>query len=188
MFRQVVIVYMVVARGIFLIGPMASGKTTVGKSLAGRLDREFFDSDAVIENRSGLSVADIFERRGEKVFREYEEQAIAELTQKPGIVLATGGGVVMSAANRRYLHERGTVVWLRIDIDSQLERIGDPRTRPLLESHDVRAGLQDANRQRYDLYGQAADFFVDVGAGSVDDTVEEIINGLSFENGDRRRH
>ena len=167
---------------------MACGKTTVGKCLAKRLGREFFDSDTVVESRTGLSVADIFEQQGEKAFREYEEQVIAELTQKSDVVLATGGGVVLSVANRRQLHERGTVVWMRIDIDSQLERIEDPRTRPLLGNCDVRTRLEDANQRRYELYKQIADVCVDVVAKDVDDTADEIINGLSFESRDRRRH
>ncbi len=178
---------MVASRGIFLIGPMACGKTTAGKCLAGRLDRPFFDSDAVVEKRAGLSIADIFGRQGEKVFREYEERVIAELTQNPNIVLATGGGAVLSVANRRHLHERGTVVWMHIDIDSQLERIDDPATRPLLGQHDPRTRLESVNRQRYGLYEQIADFFVDVGgAKGIDDTVDEII--LLLENRGQPRH
>ena len=169
---------MVVSSGIFLIGPMGSGKSTVGKCLADRIGREFFDSDAVIQSHTGFSVADIFRREGEKAFRQYEEQVIDRFTQKPDIVLATGGGTVLSKVNRRHLRERGTVICLLIDIDSQLERLDDLQTRPLLTNGDLRVELEETNRQRYGFCKQIADVFVDVDSRSIGDIVDEIVDGL----------
>ena len=107
---------------IFLVGPMGSGKSAVGRRLAMELGREFIDSDEVIEERSGVDIPFIFEREGEDGFRQRESRIIDELTQLPGIVLATGGGSAQDPANRAALHSRGFVVYLHASIDQQLKR------------------------------------------------------------------
>ena len=166
---------MAFAPNIFLVGPMACGKTTVGRHVAERLGREFFDSDEAVQRRTGLSVADIFAREGEKKFREYETELIAKLTKKDGIVLATGGGAILAEENRRRLSERGTVVYLKTGVAAQLERIADDRERPLLKRGDKRATLEELGRRREKRYRQIADVTIDVDDKSVRDVADEII-------------
>ena len=108
---------------IFLIGPMGSGKTALGKALAKALQLSFVDSDAEIERRTGVDIAFSFEKEGETGFRQRERDAIAELTQREGIVLATGGGAVIEADNRHNLAERGCVVYLITSVEQQAHRV-----------------------------------------------------------------
>lgn len=146
---------------VFLIGPMAVGKTTIGKQLAKRLHLRFVDSDNEIEKRTGVSISLIFDIEGESGFRDREEQVIAELTAMEGIVLATGGGAVLREANRKALRKNGTVVYLRASVDSQLERTKASKHRPLLETADRRAALESLMETREPLYRQEADFIID---------------------------
>ena len=146
---------------VFLIGPMAVGKTTIGRQLAKRLQLRFVDSDQEIEKRTGASIALIFDVEGESGFRDREEQIIAELAALDGIVLATGGGAVLREENRKALRKRGIVVYLRASIESQLERTKSSRHRPLLETGDRRAALESLMAAREPLYRQEADFIVD---------------------------
>ncbi len=139
-------------RSVFLIGPMGSGKTAVGRALARRLGREFVDSDAEIESRTGVDIAYIFEREGEEGFRIRERDVIDELTQLPAIVLATGGGAVLLAENRERLAARGTVVLLDTTIERQLERTRRSLHRPLLVGTDRRARLEELAKVRDPLY------------------------------------
>ncbi len=166
------------ASNIFLVGPMACGKTTLGRHLAERLGHEFLDSDEVIQQRAGLSIERIFEGEGEDGFRRREAEIIAELTKKENIVLATGGGSVLSEENRRRLQQRGTVVHLQIGIDAQLARTSGDPTRPLLKNQNKRAVLEKLNRQREDCYRRIANITLDVDNKNVDEISDEIINAL----------
>lgn len=109
-------------RNIFLVGPMGAGKSTIGRQLAQQLNMEFFDSDHEIEKRTGADVGWVFDLEGEEGFREREEKIINELTEKQGIVLATGGGSVKSKETRNRLSARGVVVYLETTIEKQLSR------------------------------------------------------------------
>ena len=142
---------------IFLIGPMGSGKTAVAKYLARVLDYPFHDSDQEIERRSGADIPLIFEREGEAGFRRREREVIAELTARPRIVLATGGGAILDPDNRRELASRGWVVYLETSIAQQAERAGRTRHRPLLHGADPRARLEELMRVREPLYCEIAD-------------------------------
>ena len=126
---------------IFLIGPMGAGKTTIGRRLALALHREFLDSDQEIERRAGASIPLIFAVEGETGFRTREKAVIAELTRRPNIILATGGGVVLDPDNRRCLAGRGFVVYLCASVDEQLRRTRGDTQRPLLQTADPRAWL-----------------------------------------------
>src|SRR5262249_10678118 len=117
---------------IFLIGPMGSGKTAVGRQVARLVALPFLDSDPQIEQQTGADIPLIFEREGEAGFRRREREAIARLTSQTGIVLATGGGAVVDADNRRNLRERGWVVYLETSVAQQAERAGRTRNRPML--------------------------------------------------------
>ena len=145
-----------VAQSIFLVGPMGSGKTAVGRQLARKLDLTFLDSDAEIEQRTGVDIAYIFEREGEEGFRIRERDVIDELTRTEGIVLATGGGAIVLPENRERLAGRGTVVFLDTTIEQQLERTGRSQHRPLLATADRRAKLEELMRIRDPLYRSIA--------------------------------
>ena len=144
-------------RNVFLIGLMAVGKTTIGRLLAEELGLTFYDSDRVIEARAGAEIAWIFDVEGEAGFRDREAQVIDELTAMEGVVVATGGGVVLREENRRNLAERGTVVFLESPIDRLVERTRHDRKRPLLRGGNARETLERLARDRLPLYESIAD-------------------------------
>jgi shikimate kinase len=145
-------------QSVFLVGLMAVGKTTVGRLLAQALNVEFFDSDQVIEERAGANIAWIFDVEGEQGFRDREEQVIDELTQQPGIVLATGGGVALRACNRKILAARGVVVHLDSPLERLVERTQRDKKRPLLQQGDLRETLATLQADRGPLYEEIADY------------------------------
>lgn len=169
-------------RNVFLIGPMAVGKTTIGKQLAKRLDLRFVDSDQEIENRTGASVSLIFDIEGEAGFRDREEKMIAELSSLDGIVLATGGGAVLRENNRKTLRKNGIVVYLRASVESQLERTKSSKTRPLLETGDRRAALESLMQNRDALYRGEADFMIDTDHVSASRAARQIARKIQTIN------
>jgi shikimate kinase len=159
---------------IFLIGPMGSGKTAVGRHLARLLRFTFYDSDADIEARTGVDIAFIFEKEGEPGFRVREKESIERLTRLRSIVLATGGGAVIEEDNRRVLAERGVVVYLATSIDQQIERTRHGRHRPLLNGTDPEQRLHDLMQRRAALYAEIADLTVSTDGRRVQVVAEEI--------------
>jgi shikimate kinase len=159
---------------IFLVGPMGSGKTTIGRQLAKHLNREFYDSDQEIEQRTGASIALIFEIEGETGFRRREQTLIDELTQLKDIVLATGGGAILNEANRRYLKQRGFVVYLRAPVARLFARIYRDRNRPLLQADNPRRKLEEIVKGREALYREVADLVIDTNYRTVRQIIEEI--------------
>jgi shikimate kinase len=145
---------------VFLIGPMGSGKTAVGKQLARVLRAPFRDSDAEIENRTGVDISYIFSREGEAGFREREREVIEDLTRESPIVLATGGGAILLPENRVALRERGFVVYLRTSLEQQVERVRQGRNRPLLHDVDPLTKLTELMAIREPLYESLSDFTV----------------------------
>jgi len=143
-------------RSVFLIGPMGSGKSTVGRQLARRLGYRFLDSDADIEARTGVDIAFIFEKEGESGFRIREREVIDRLTQLPGIVLGTGGGAVVLAENRERLAARGLVIYLETSVEQQLARTRRSKRRPLLDTEDPRGRLTELMQEREPLYRSIA--------------------------------
>lgn len=152
---------------IFLIGLMGAGKTTVGKLLAKRYHKTFHDSDHEIEARCGVKIPVIFEIESESGFRKREELIIAELTGLAGVVLATGGGAILSATNRALLNERGIVVYLCGSPEHLYERTRHDRNRPLLQTNNPLAKLRELYQQRDPLYREIADVVIDTGRQSV---------------------
>lgn len=142
---------------IFLVGPMGSGKTAVGRYLARILDCLFFDSDHELEQRTGADIALIFEREGEPAFRRREREVIADLTRYQHIVLATGGGAILDPENRRDLASHGWVVYLETSVAQQVERAGRTRHRPLLQGADPMLRLEQLLQIREPLYREIAD-------------------------------
>jgi shikimate kinase len=163
---------------IFLIGPMGAGKTTIGRQLASQLGFEFADSDHEIQDRTGVDIPTIFEYEGEDGFRQREIQAVDDLTQGHNLVLATGGGVVMRAENRKHLASRGLVVYLYCSPEQQYERTARDRNRPLLQTEDPLARLRDLMEQRDPLYRQVADLIVSTEKRTASGVVREIVRHL----------
>jgi shikimate kinase / 3-dehydroquinate synthase len=167
---------------IFLVGLMGSGKSTVGKALAKKLNKRFIDSDHEIEVRTGTSISMIFEVEGEAAFRQREVDVIRDLTAQDGIVLATGGGAVLTPESRRYLHSRGTVIYLRASIHSILHRTRNDRSRPLLRTADPRKKLEELEAQRDPLYREVAHVTIDTGRPNVQYLVQTILSRLGLES------
>jgi len=151
---------------IFLVGPMGAGKSTIGRLIARALKLEFLDADTEIEQRTGADIPWIFDVEGEAGFRDREQQVIAELTQRNRIVLATGGGVVLRAENRRALSSRGFVIYLKTTLEEQLRRTGGDRKRPLLNVDDPERVLRELTEQRHPLYAEIADLSVESDSSS----------------------
>jgi shikimate kinase len=145
---------------VFLIGPMGSGKTAVGKHLARLMRAPFRDSDAEIEIRTGVDISYIFSREGEPGFRQREREVLEEVTREFPIVLATGGGAILLPENRTALHERGFVAYLETSIEQQTERVRQGRNRPLLHDVDPATKLTELMAIRAPLYEGLADFTI----------------------------
>lgn len=162
-------------QNIILIGPMGSGKTTVGKQLAKRTRMDFVDSDHMIEDRCGVSISTIFDIEGEEGFRKRESKMLNELCDRNGIVLATGGGAIASEENRKLLRKSGFVVYLKTSVETQLARTHKAQNRPLLENVDAAEKLTQLMDERGKLYEQEADLTVISGDRVVSKVVEEIL-------------
>src|SRR5688572_10040763 len=163
---------------VFLVGMMGAGKSTVGRLLARRLKLRFIDSDHEIEARCGVKVPVVFEIEGEAGFRVREEQVIGELTGLEGVVLATGGGAILSEDNRRRLAERGTVVYLRARPEDLYRRVRNYRGRPLLATADPLARLRQLHTQRDALYRSVAHLVVETGAQTVQALARQLLDKL----------
>ncbi|NJD30848.1 MAG: shikimate kinase AroK [Gammaproteobacteria bacterium] len=169
------------SENVFLVGPMGSGKSAVGRLLAGRLGLELVDSDTEVEARTGVDIPYIFEREGEAGFRAREAEVLDELTRRAGVLVATGGGAVLDPGTRERLRERGCVVYLRTSVDQQLARTRRNSQRPLLNNPDPRGTLERLMAQRAALYEEVADLTVDTDGRKVKAVVEEILRRLASE-------
>ncbi|WP_334021517.1 shikimate kinase AroK [Alteromonas sp. S015] len=167
-------------RNIFLVGPMGAGKSTIGRHLADELHLDFFDSDQEIERRTGADIAWIFDIEGEDGFRKREENVINDLTDKQGIVLATGGGSIVTKAVRNRLSARGIVVYLQTTIDKQVARTQRDKRRPLLQNEDPEQVLRDLAEMRNPLYEEVADYIVDTDDQSARAVANQIISKIGL--------
>ncbi len=168
---------MITTQNIFLIGPMGAGKTSVAKYLARLLKYHFFDTDDQVQKRTGVSVSWIFEVEQEAGFRKREAQIIEELTQKNNIVLSTGGGCIVTPANRLALATRGYCVYLTVDLERQFERTRRQRGhRPLIDYPDARERLARLNKEREPLYKETADKIYCTDGKSATEVAKEIYN------------
>ena len=157
---------------------MGAGKSAVGRQLARTLHLDFVDSDDEIEARTGVDIAFIFEKEGEEGFRMREVSVIDQLSKREGIILATGGGAILSADSRSNLGARGFVVYLQTSVDQQVSRTSRGRERPLLEAGDPRATLQALLEVRDPLYREIADLIVDTDGRKVRSVADEIVEAL----------
>ncbi len=165
-------------QNVFLIGPMGAGKSAVGRQLARLLHLNFMDSDDEIESRTGVDISFIFEKEGEDGFRKREAKVIDDLSKIEGVVLATGGGAVISPQNRSHLGARGFVIYLYTTVDQQLARTQRGRERPLLESGDRRKILEELMEQRDVLYREVADLIIETDGRKVRAVADEILDRL----------
>jgi shikimate kinase len=163
---------------VFLIGMMGAGKTTIGRVIARRMKRPFFDSDQEIEGRCGVSIPVIFDIEGEPGFRARESQVIDELSAGADIVLATGGGAVLDGSTRARLAARGTVVYLHASPAELYLRVRHDKNRPLLATADPRAKLEALYAERDPLYRQIADLVVETGTQSAQVLARHVLTQL----------
>jgi len=167
-------------RNIYIVGPMGAGKSTIGRQIAQQLHLEFFDSDSEIERRTGAEIAWVFDVEGEDGFRKREASVIGDLTEKQGVVLATGGGSIITKDVRNKLSARGFVVYLETTIDKQLARTQRDKRRPLLQTEKPREVLEELAGFRNPLYEEIADLTVRTDDQSAKLVAKEIIDKLGF--------
>lgn len=165
---------------LILVGLPGSGKSTVGRHLARRLDLPFTDSDHVIEAQLGCTIREFFAREGEDAFRDVEEEVIARLAAGDAGVVATGGGAVLRAANRARLREAGRVIYLRSSPEDVFRRVRHDGNRPLLQVQDPMARLRELHAQRDPLYRETAHFTIETGRPSVPTLVNMILMQLEL--------
>lgn len=163
---------------IFLVGPMGAGKTSVGRYLAKKLNKDFYDSDEEIENRMGVSLSWIFDLEGMEGFRQREMKVIDALTQLSNTVISTGGGCVETPEVREFLRQRGTVIYMEVSLDTQLNRLKRDKKRPLLQGENPQDVLIRLWEEREPFYENIADFTVITDNRSVHDVCEDILGWL----------
>jgi len=168
-----------IPNNIFLIGLMGAGKTTVGKLIAKSLGKTFYDTDHVIEQRTGVKIPTIFELEGEAGFRKRETSTLEEFAQQDNIVLATGGGAIMAPENRDILKRYGYVIYLRANVNELYLRTRNDKNRPLLQNVDVKAKLEELFHARNPLYTETASLIVDTGHQPVTVIIQKIENALN---------
>ncbi len=171
---------MLARRNIYLIGPMGTGKTAVGKNLARLTGVPFADSDAEIERHAGVDIPYIFEQEGEAGFRRREHEALAELCRREPLIMATGGGAILMPENRTLLKDTGTVVYLHTTIAQQLLRVGTGRGRPMLQGVDMAHRLEELNRVREPLYRETADITLSTDGRRVAKVADAILRQLGL--------
>jgi len=170
-------------QNIYLVGPMGTGKTAVGKALARQIGVPFADSDAEIERHAGVDIPYIFEQEGESGFRRREHEALVELCRREPLVMATGGGAVLSPENRELLKNAGVVVFLHTSAAQQLLRVGSGRGRPMLQGADLAHRLQELGRVREPLYREIADVTMNTDGRRVPRVAELIMRELGLARG-----
>ena len=164
---------------IILVGPMGSGKTTIGRRLSERLSLDFFDSDHEVVNTTGVSIDHIFDVEGEKGFRTRESDVLKKLCNMPNIVLATGGGAVILEENRELMKKASSIIYLSSSVDQILRRTAKSKTRPLLEkSNNRRKTITDIVEARDPLYREVSSHIIDTNGKKLNEVIDEIIEAL----------
>ena len=167
---------------IFIVGPMASGKSTLGKKLAQALSIDFVDTDREIEKKAGAEISWIFEVEGEKGFRERERKALEESIKEDDVVISTGGGIVTVKKNRDLIATKGKVVYLKTPLELQLKRTEKDKKRPLLAKGNKKQILEALKKERDPKYEEIADITIDQnGQKNRKAIIDEIIDKLSSE-------
>jgi len=166
---------------IYLVGPMAAGKSTVGRLLAKRLNKTFYDTDIEIIECTGVEIALIFELEGEEGFRQRETETLRKLSMLEGAVVATGGGLVLREENRAILRETGTIIYLQCSVDQQLRRTKHDTKRPLLQIANPRGKLEQLMKERAPIYEALGDIKVSTNKTNSKRVINGILNKLSMK-------
>ena len=167
------------SNNIILIGPMGAGKSSVGKRLAKHLNRKFYDCDKVLEERTGVAITTIFELEGESGFRERETKILEELTTLDNVVIATGGGVILSDENVDLLTHNSVIIYLKASVNSQIKRTKHDKKRPLLQTKNRHATLQALAKTRNPMYTKLANIIIDTDKQSISTSIEQITSQLT---------
>jgi len=177
---------------ILLIGYRGTGKSSVGKKLAGVLGMDFLDMDRLLVEEEGFTIARIVQEKGWPYFRQQEKHLLQRLSRNRGQVIATGGGVVLDPENRLLLKKMGLVIWLTADIDVMVERLKqDPagaEQRPAFSERDLREETGLILQERIPLYEEVSDFTLDTSNLSIGETVDEIVGIIHQEMKKRRKN
>lgn len=163
---------------IVLTGFMGTGKTTIGKQLARELNKEFTDTDEMIEQQTGLAISEIFATKGENYFRELESQVVQQVAKKTNMVIATGGGVVLKKENMDALRENGIIIHLKSNVDAIIRNTSKTRTRPLLNHINTEARIIEMLKQR-EVYYQNHDYEIDVSLLTIRQATDKIIHRIT---------
>ncbi len=170
-------------QNIILIGMMGSGKTTIGKLISQRINYPFFDSDHVIEEKCGASIATIFSLEGEQGFRRRETEVIRSLCMQKNIVIATGGGAVLNLQNRELLKNNGIVIYLKANVEALWQRTSQDKTRPLLDQENPRQVLENIYQNRDAIYISMANYTVDTSKSNIASLMIQILSFIkSYSN------
>ena len=161
---------------IYIVGPMGSGKSTVGKIVARSLFLDFLDSDEEIEKNTGATIDWIFDLEGEEGFRKRETDELEKIVQLNSHVVATGGGIILSDHNRNLLSARGVVIYLETPIKTQVERTSKDKDRPLLKNGDAKSILTKLNTEREHLYREVSDHVIQTNNKSSQQVADQVIN------------
>ena len=161
---------------IYLIGPMGSGKTTIGKILSNRLKYQFFDTDEEIKKKTGMLISSIFDKQGESGFRFIESQMLEELSIKPKSVVSTGGGIVLMKENRVII-KNGTCIYLKINFEEQLKRLANSNDRPLVSKNSDES-IKETNAAREPFFLDLADIVIDTSNLNENEVTQQILNSL----------
>ncbi len=164
---------------IFLIGMMGSWKSTVGKKLSTALNLEYIDTDDEIEDATGESIAEIFSNRGESQFREMESAYFVEKSQQEGLVISTGGGIVVTEANRLALQKNGITFFLQASPETLSSRIKDTDKRPLLHDEEPILKLSQIWKTRKDFYIQSSHHIIETDRDNPQQVTQKILNILN---------
>lgn len=165
---------------IYLIGPMGSGKTTIGKILSSRLKYQFFDTDEEIKKKTGMSISSIFDKQGESGFRIIESQTLEELSIKQKSIISTGGGIVLMKENR-VIMKNGTCIYLKIDFEEQLKRLTNSNDRPLV-SKNSDGSIEMTNAAREPFFLDLADIVIDTSNLNENEVTQKILSSLKSKN------
>ena len=166
------------SKNIFIVGAMGSGKSSVGRLFAQRCQKQFLDTDHEIENDSKLDIATIFEKYGEEEFRKKETKLLEELSGVENHIVATGGGIIMKQENIDIMKKMGLIVFLDIDLKTQIQRVKYRKHRPLLKKTDLEKRLKILKSERDPIYNTISDYIIDVSTKDKKTVVEEIKNKL----------
>ena len=161
---------------------MGAGKTTVGRKLCRLLSYDFIDTDQLLEERTGVSVSHIFEVEGEQGFRDRESRLLAEVSESTNTVISTGGGMILREQNRQVMTQHGQVVYLRATLKVLWMRLKDCQNRPLLQTPNPKAKVNELIIQRGPMYTEVADIIIDVTSDSAHKTALKISKILKQDN------